>query len=340
MRIAIANDAAIAVEALRRVIGSVPGYRLAWVAVDGADAVQRCSHDKPDLILMDLIMPVMDGAQATLRIMTATPCAILIVTATLEGHSGKVFEALGAGALDVVQTPVFGGSGSMKGASALKVKIASICPLVSAVGPLFDGVAETVPVSAADARLPLVAIGASAGGPAALATILSGLPADFPAAIVIVQHLDQEFVPSFASWLNERSVLPVGVAQQGERPRASAVLLAQTGDHLALVNSHSLGYTSDPRDCVYRPSVDVFFQSVVRHWKGRIAAALLTGMGRDGSRGLKALRNAGALTIAQDFGSSVVYGMPRAAADLDAAVKVLPLEMIAGELIGFSYAHS
>src|ERR1700722_6791389 len=189
MRIAIANDAAIAVEALRRVICSVPGYRLAWVAVDGADAVERCSHDKPDLILMDLIMPVMDGAQATLPIMPATPCAILIVTATLEGPSGKVFEALGAGALDVVQTPVFGGSGDIKGASALKVKIASICPLVSAVGPLFDGVAETVPVSAADARLPLVAIGASAGGPAALATILSGLPADFPAAIVIVQHL-------------------------------------------------------------------------------------------------------------------------------------------------------
>ena len=130
MRIAIANDAVMAVEALRRVIGSVPGYRLAWVAVDGADAVQRCSHDKPDLILMDLIMPVMDGAQATLRIMRDTPCAILIVTATLEGHSGKVFEALGAGALDVVQTPIFGGGGNLEGAAALKVKIASICPLV------------------------------------------------------------------------------------------------------------------------------------------------------------------------------------------------------------------
>jgi two-component system response regulator WspF len=333
VRIAIANDAVMAVEALRRVIASVPGYKLAWVAVDGADAVERCRLDTPDLILMDLIMPVMDGAQATRRIMMDTPCAILIVTATLEGHSGKVFEALGAGALDVVQTPIFGGSGQLEGAATLKVKIASICPLVSA-GSRFDRVAEAGPINTPDAQL--VAIGASAGGPGALATILSGLPGDFPAAIVIVQHLDQEFVPSFASWLNERSALPVGVAQHGDRPRGGAVLLARTTDHLAMVNAQSLGYISDPRDCVYRPSVDVFFQSIVRHWKGKVAAVLLTGMGKDGSRGLKALREAGSLTIAQDSASSVVYGMPKAAADLDAAVEILPVEMIAGGLIDFT----
>jgi two-component system, chemotaxis family, response regulator WspF len=334
VRIAIANDAVMAVEALRRVIGSVPDYKVAWVAVDGAEAVERCRHDIPDLILMDLIMPGMDGAEATRRIMMDTPCAILIVTATLEGHSGKVFEALGAGALDVVQTPIFGGSGQLEGAATLKVKIASISPLVSGAGPRLDSRAETRPANIPDATL--IAIGASAGGPGALATILSRLPGDFPAAIVIVQHLGEEFVPSFASWLNERSALPVLVAQQGDRPRAGTVLVARTGDHLALVSPQSLGYISDPRDCVYRPSVDVFFQSVVRHWKGRVAGVLLTGMGKDGSRGLKALREAGALTIAQDAATSVVYGMPRAAADLGAAVEILPVEMIAGGLIDFT----
>src|ERR1700719_2132030 len=130
MRIAIVNDVAIAAEALRRVIMSVPGYRLAWVARDGADAVERCRQDTPDLILMDLMMPVMDGAEATRRIMAQNPCPILIVTATLDGHSAQVFEALGAGALDVVQTPVLAGSGPLQGA-ALKFKIEAIGRLVS-----------------------------------------------------------------------------------------------------------------------------------------------------------------------------------------------------------------
>jgi two-component system response regulator WspF len=335
VRIAIANDVAIAVEALRRVVGSMPGYRLAWVAVDGADAVEKCKQDVPNLILMDLMMPVMDGAEATRRIMMNTPCAILIVTATLEGHSAKVFEALGAGALDVVQTPILAGAGKVEGAATLKVKIASIGSSVSGPGPRFNTAAEASPINRSE-TLRLVAIGASAGGPGALATILAGLPGDFPAALVVVQHLDQQFVSSFASWLTERSAMPVSVAQQGDRPQISSVLIARTSDHLVFANPGSLGYISDPRECCYRPSVDVFFESVVRHWKGKVAGVLLTGMGKDGARGLKAIRDAGSLTIAQDSSSSVVYGMPKAAADLGAAIKIVPLKMIAQVLIDFT----
>jgi two-component system response regulator WspF len=336
VRIAIANDVAMAVEALRRVIGSVPNYRLAWVALNGADAVERCRQDTPDLILMDLIMPVMDGAEATRRIMADAPCAILIVTATLAGNSGKVFEALGAGALDVVQTPILGGNGQMEGAATLKIKIDSVGKLVSGAGRRFDNPTPAGSVNSTDSKLQLVAIGASAGGPGALATILGALPANFPAAIVIVQHLDPEFVPLFAGWLNDRSALSVRVAQQGDRPQASTALIAQTGNHLVFVNPHSLGYVSDPRDSCYRPSVDVFFESVVRHWKGSVAGVLLTGMGKDGSSGLKALRDFGSLTIAQDSASCVVYGMPKAAAELGAVMEVLPPEKIAGGLIDFT----
>jgi two-component system response regulator WspF len=166
------------------------------------------------------------------------------------------------------------------------------------------------------------------------------LPGDFPAAIVIVQHLDPEFVTSFASWLNERCALTVRAAQQGDRPQAGTVLIARTSDHLAFVNPYSLGYVSEPRDSCYRPSVDVLFESVVRHWKGRVAGVLLTGMGKDGARGLKALRGAGALTIAQNSASCVVYGMPRAAAELGAAVEILPLDAIAGGLIAFTSPDS
>src|SRR5580692_4939759 len=130
MRIAIVNDMAMAAEALRRILASVPGYELAWVACNGAEAVEKCERDTPDLILMDLMMPVMDGVEATRRIMAQTPCGILVVTASLDGNSAKVFEALGAGALDVVQTPVLAGNSQQQGTAALKFKLDAIGRLV------------------------------------------------------------------------------------------------------------------------------------------------------------------------------------------------------------------
>jgi two-component system response regulator WspF len=337
MRIAIVNDAAIATEALRRILVSVRGYELAWIASDGAEAVQMCRHDTPDLILMDLVMPVMDGAETTRQIMAQTPCAILIVTATVEGHCAKVFEALGAGALDAVQTPALAGSGELQGVSALKFKIAAIGR--SALNDSGNKHPKSVttepqPLRAAPSDL-LVAIGASAGGPAALATILSSLPRDFPAAIIIIQHLDAQFAPSMAGWLNDRSTVSVRVARQGDAPQANTALIAGTNDHLVFVNSLALGYTPEPRDRYYRPSIDVFFESIVRHWRGNAVGALLTGMGKDGASGLKNMRDAGYLTIAQDSASCVVYGMPKAAAELNAAAEILPVDEIANGLINF-----
>jgi two-component system response regulator WspF len=337
VRIAIVNDMAMATEALRRVLISVPGYRLAWTARDGAEAVEKCRQDTPDLILMDLMMPVMDGVEATRRIMAQTPCGILIVTATLEGHLGKVFEALGAGAVDVVQTPILAGNDLPQGAAALKVKLDTIGRLVSG-----DSSSKRARSSTPAERHPdpasshcLIAIGASAGGPAALATILGGLPRDFPAAIVIIQHVDRQFVPMMAGWLNKQSALSVRIAEQGDRPQASTALIAGTKDHLVFVSSKSLGYAAEPLDCRYRPSIDVFFESTVRYWKSEVAGVLLTGMGRDGASGLKAMRDAGSLTIAQDSATCAVYGMPKAAAELGAAARILPVNRIANELIDF-----
>ena len=166
-----------------------------------------------------------------------------------------------------------------------------------------------------------------------MAEILGGLPRDFAAALVIVQHVDAQFVPLMADWLNERSALALRIARQGDQPQANTALIAGTEDHLVFVNSQALGYSTEPRDCHYRPSIDVFFESAVRHWKGKAAGVLLTGMGRDGARGLKAMRDGGSFTIAQDSASCAVYGMPKAAAELNAAVKVLPLNEIADELI-------
>jgi two-component system response regulator WspF len=338
VRIAIVNDSAIAAEALRRALLNVQDYQLAWVAANGAEAVQWCRQDTPDLILMDLMMPVMDGAESTRQIMAQSPCPILVVTATVEGHCAKVFEALGAGALDAVQTPVLAGTGRLEGALALKFKIDAIGRL------LLEGKTYKHPSSGAvdqqawcsASSTPLIAIGASAGGPAALAKILSGLPHDFLAAIVIVQHVDAQFVPSMAGWLKDQATVSVRIARHGDRPQAHSALIAGTDDHLVFLDSQSLGYATEPQDRYSRPSIDVFFESVVRHWKGPAAGVLLTGMGKDGAKGLKSMRDAGFLTIAQDSRSCVVYGMPKAAVELGAAIKILSIDDIAKGLIEFA----
>jgi two-component system response regulator WspF len=179
----------------------------------------------------------------------------------------------------------------------------------------------------------LIALGASAGGPSTLAVVLEGLPQNFSAAVVIVQHLDAQFAPGMAKWLSQHSSLPVRVAAEGDRLVGGTVLLAGTQDHLQLKAANRLGYTPDPREQLYRPSVDVFFESVIRHWRGCVIGVLLTGMGKDGAIGLKRLLDAGHHTIAQDEASSAVYGMPKAAARLNAAVDILPMADIAPRLV-------
>ena len=150
---------------------------------------------------------------------------------------------------------------------------------------------------------------------------------------MIVQHVDASFAAGMADWLNQQSALPVRVAREGDRPQAGVALLAATDDHLHLKSPNVLGYTPVPRETPYRPSVDVFFQSVVARWPARAVGLLLTGMGRDGAIGLKAMRTKGYHTIAQDESTCAVYGMPKAAAALDAAVAILPLPRIADALV-------
>ena len=175
----------------------------------------------------------------------------------------------------------------------------------------------------------LVAIGVSAGGPPALSTLLRGLPGDFPGAVVIVQHADAPFALGVAAWLRDQTGRRVRVAVHGDRVEAGTVLLAGRSEHLVFTSPDVLGYSNAPYDAGFRPSIDVFFDSVIRHWRGEAVGVILTGMGSDGAAGLKAMRTRGLYTIAQDEASSAACGMPRAAAAIDAAVDVLPLEAIA-----------
>ena len=339
MRIAIANDMPLAVEGISRLLARSPEHQVVWTARDGHEAVAKCAEDPPDLILMDIFMPGLDGVEATRRIMTATPCPILIVTGSIESHTSKVFEALGAGALDVVRTPVLGLNGRGEGGAELLAKISVLAKLIVSTPPRRTARAGQEHRGGPAAQNRLVAIGASAGGPAALAAVLADLPAEFPAAVVIVQHVDAQFSELLAKWLNEQSKLPVRIARDGDHPEPGAVLLAGSNDHLVFSGPRALRYDPEPENCSYRPSVDVFFESVARNWKGPLAGVLLTGMGRDGAKGLKALRDRGALTIAQDQASCIVYGMPKAAVALGAAAEVLALDRIGQRLTDF-FPHS
>lgn len=336
MRIAIVNDSAMAVESLRRVIMSVPEYSLAWIANDGAEAIWRCSGDVPDLILMDLIMPVIDGVEATRKIMADTPCAILVVTSTVGGNAAKVFKAMGYGALDAVNTPVLGVSGDAQGKDEFLAKIGTIARLIRPRKGAIPGLGARPSVAAVGGSGKcLVAIGSSSGGPKALAELLRELPSDFPAPIVIVQHVDEKFVAELALWLDRQCPLKVRLAQKGDSLAAGTVLVAGSNNHLIIKGDGRLDYTPDPVELAYRPSVDVFFASMAANWDGDAAALLLTGMGRDGAEGLLALRNKGVYTLAQDEASSAVYGMPKAAAQIGAAEKILPLDDMAHELLEY-----
>ena len=324
MRIAIVNDMPIAVEAIKQCLKKEPALQVCWVAADGAGAVTNCARELPDLVLMDLIMPVMDGVEATRRIMLESPCAILVVTSCMSKNLSKVFDAMSAGALDVVNTPVPGGDGC----DQLLAKIALIGKLI---GPVPAPAAAEVPGRNPSAvPVPfLIAIGASTGGPQAVAEALSLVPAGCTAAIVIIQHVDKYFTQGFASWLGEKTSIPVELAREGERPQAGRALLACTNDHLVIAPDITLRYTPEPKDYSFRPSVDVFFSSLAANWPAVGAAVLLTGMGRDGAAGLLSLRRKGWHTIAQDQATSLVYGMPKAAAELNAAKEILPLGSIA-----------
>ncbi|MFA5043637.1 MAG: chemotaxis response regulator protein-glutamate methylesterase [Kiritimatiellia bacterium] len=333
MKIAIVNDLMMAVEALRRVVRSRPDYTIAWVARDGAEAVKKCASDRPDMILMDLIMPVMNGVEATRRIMRDSPCPILVVTATVDGNISLVFEAMGHGALDAVNTPVLGTDGKLTGAQALLRKIEIIGHLIARPAPSSPVAMEFGAPPPAKGHLPLVVLGASTGGPAALADILSRLPKVVNAGMVVIQHIDKEFSAELALWLGTHCPLKVKVAAPGCRPESGTIWLAGTNDHLVLAKQGTLEYRVEPVQCFYRPSVDVFFKSVAAHWSPPGVAVLLTGMGRDGGEGLLALRRCGWRTLAQDEATSIVYGMPRAAAELRAAEKILPLNDIANAIM-------
>ncbi len=341
MRIAIVNDLKMAVEILRRIVASQsPRHEVAWIACDGKEALDKCLSDRPDLILMDLIMPVMDGAESTRLIMQKCPCPILIVTVSISANSSKVFDAMGYGALDAVNTPSLGNGGKMEGADELLKKISRLELFREKYAAQY-GSEKKAPrpeekISAVN-ESSLIAIASSTGGPAALVKLLAEIPSSFSHSIVIIQHIDKEFSPGLVKWLSAHTKIPIAIACEGEAPLPGKIYLAGTNDHMVLSPALRFKYVREPLELPYRPSADVFFESILANWPRPGAAVLLTGIGRDGAKGLLSLKKKGWATFAQDKDTCVVYGMPKAASELGAADSILSPEEIGRRIAAINF---
>jgi two-component system, chemotaxis family, response regulator WspF len=323
MRIAIADASEVRSQALRRFL-EADSHQIAWRARGCADVLKKMIDDRPDLLLLDIELSA-NAVEITRRIVDSHACPILLIASVLDEQKAPVFAAIAAGAVDAVSVPLSHDPGAPDTMEPLRARLRTIARLTR----------HEKKGNGTPAVRSLLVIGASAGGPQALAQVLSALPPHFKPATAIVQHLDANYALQMASWLATQCQLPVRTAEHGEALSRGTVLLAGTSQHLVLTSSGKLAYTPHPEDCLHKPSIDVFFESVASHWKGRLAGVVLTGMGRDGASGLKRLRDRGALTIAQDQATSAIYGMPKAAVDAEGAQEVLPLRDIGARLVKF-----
>lgn len=339
IRVLIAEDSATCLSLLTEIIESDSRLQLVATANHGAEAVRITRELRPDVVVMDIHMPVMDGFEATRQIMTDTPTPIVIVSGSLDVKQVAVsMQALRLGALALLPKPSLIGEvdfdemarqftssiHSMAGVRVVRRWSAALAPGSAPPPP--------PPIAAAVRPLELIAIAASTGGPGALYRIFSDLPADFPVPILVVQHIAHGFVGGLAAWLDGASPLRVKVATSLERMSPGTVYLAPDDVHLGLRDKYTLEISNAEPVAGFRPSGTYLFNSVARHYGKTALGLVLTGMGDDGVPGLRAMHAAGAPVLAQDEETSVVFGMPGAAVAAGVADVTLPLEMIAARL--------
>jgi two-component system, chemotaxis family, protein-glutamate methylesterase/glutaminase len=335
IRVLVVEDSLTVRRRLCDILASDPEIEVVGESEDGKHAIELCMALRPDVITLDMMMPVMTGLATTEYIMAHRPTPILIVSSSVNrGELFKTYDALAAGAVDVIDKPRGDEPvGDWEQRFLAAVKLVSRIRVITHPRAKLRGMAsvETPPrakraFNAPTQRPELIAIGASTGGPAAIVEILRALPGDLGVPILLVLHINEPFGTAFAEWLDGMTQHRVAFARDGQS-LATGVFMAPPDRHMVVENGR-FRLTRDAERHSCRPSVDVLFESLARQRGDSVAASLLTGMGRDGAAGLRAIREAGGLTIAQDEASCVVFGMPREAILLDAAARVLPLSEI------------
>lgn len=337
VRVLVIEDSLTVRKRIIEILSADPAIEVVGEAEDGRRGIELCEALRPDVVTIDMVLPVMSGLAATEYIMAFCPTPILIVSASVNrGELFKTYDALAAGAVDVLEKPggdEFDDAWEQKLLSTVKLvaRIKVITHLRARIGHKAAFTPPPVPIEPPAHRAPrVIAIGVSTGGPGALVQILKGLGEDFPIPIVLVIHLGKLFASAFAEWLDSQSPIPVTYARHGATlpPVGTTGVFMAPPDHHLLVSKGRFVLTQDAEVHSCRPSVDVLFASLAAELGPGCTACLLTGMGKDGAEGLLAVRRAGGTTIAQDESTSVVFGMPREAILLGAAERVLPLDRI------------
>lgn len=347
IKVLVVEDSPVVREFLVHLLGSDPGIKVVGTANDGEQALGAVRRHQPDVITMDIHMPRMDGLDATRRIMETYPTPIVIVSGSTDPREvATTFRAMEAGAVAVLRRPAGIGHPDHEATAGELIRTVKLMSEVKVIRrwPETRRRAEVPRPAAAnrsrvEAKVKVIAIGASTGGPPVLQTILAALPRDFPVPVLIVQHIAAGFTQGFVQWLAQTSSLPVHLAAHDEPVRPGHVYVAPDEFQMRVERGGTIVLTKDEPENGLRPSVSYLLRSVAEVYGSDAVAGLLTGMGRDGVEELRHLKDKGAVTFAQDKDSSVVHGMPGEAIKRDAATLVLPPEKIAAMLANLANNH-
>jgi two-component system chemotaxis response regulator CheB len=329
IRVLVVEDSDTARELLIHIFNSDPAIQVVGAVTDGVEAVSAAERLRPDVISMDIHLPKMDGFTATRKIMETCPTRIIMVTASAIPHEiASSFNAIEAGALTVLPRPLgFHHPDYLESSKTLidtvklmaEIKVVKRRNYATSVSPN-----PYPPLPLTQSPIQLIVIGASTGGPLILQTILANLSKNLPVPVVIVQHISKGFVVGFAEWLSHTTSYTVQIATHGEIAKPNVAYLAPDDMHIKITKNNILLLSNDPDEYNLRPSIAYLFRATATEFSARAVGVLLTGMGRDGAKELKLMRDSGCVTIAQNEETSIVYGMPAEAVKLNAATYVLP----------------
>ena len=345
IRVLVVDDSAFMCKVLQQIIKSDPMLEVVGEARDGREGIALAESLQPDVITMDINMPHVDGLQATERIMAQNPRPIVIVSSESREGAASTLKALELGAIDFVPKPSSGIDLDMKSVSedlTRKLKLAAKVRVVRTVARSASG-AQTSPAvpderkapvtsTQVGMKFPIIVIAGSTGGPAAASRVISGLPKDLPAALLVVLHMPAAFTKQFTLQLAELSSIPVKEAEAGEAVQPGMIYVCPGSHHIRLSAGGRITLDSGPRIDGYRPCANVALESVAAYARGLATAVVLTGMGDDAAKGAKAVDDAGGHVIAQDESTSTIFGMPAEAIKAGAVDEVIPLDDIAGAI--------
>ncbi|MFQ5901133.1 MAG: chemotaxis-specific protein-glutamate methyltransferase CheB [Thermodesulfobacteriota bacterium] len=337
IRVLIVEDSPLMCKMLTSTINSDPKLLVVGTAYNGKEAVELVPKLRPHVITMDINLPVMDGFEATKQIMAYNPTPIIVLSLSVfKGGMDKAFKAISYGALEVVEKAPLESTQDNKVAKQLIEKIKFLARVKVIHHPLAKierRKLETIDIPKRKGTRKIIAIVASTGGPDALLRILKRLPKEFASGIVIVQHISNGFTEGLAEWLDSECQIRVKIAEDSEEIKAGIAYIAPSCLHMEVKTGERIGLTKGDSLHGHIPSGDILMESVGRVYKREATGIILTGMGRDGANGMRIIRQYHGNTIAQDEETSIIFGMPKAAIDMNIVDMVMPLDKIADEIV-------